>query len=155
MLLQFCCYCPNNTDLTYLLDCSWTLRQQFYHNVRSCSRTSSEPPTSLAQVPSSPYPSLCTYTTFLLHFTAQSLSFTKLLKNSSVIINNSKLFRTVMNDIRYSTLTASFMHMLTTMGLRRDMFANSLEKLQHFAWPDFLQRPGWLLTLQEVYPCIQ
>lgn len=57
-----------------------------------------------------------------------------------------------MNDIKYSTLTASLMHMLATMGPRTDAFANSLEKLQHFARPDFLQNPGWFLTPQEEYP---
>lgn len=57
-----------------------------------------------------------------------------------------------MNDIKYSTLTASLMHMLATMGPRTDTFANSLGKLQHFARADFsLQNPGWLLTLQAEY----
>lgn len=38
---------------------------------------------------------------------------------------------------KVSVLTESFMHMLTTTAPRTDTFANSLEKLQHFAQPDF------------------
>ena len=42
------------------------------------------------------------------------------------------------------------------MGPRSGTFANSLEKLQHFARADFSsQEPSWLLALQEVYSHIQ
>lgn len=58
-----------------------------------------------------------------------------------------------MSDIRYSTLAASFMNVLTTMAPRTETFANSLEKLQHFAPPNILQSQADS-ALQELYPCI-
>ena len=158
MLLQFCSphYCPNNSNIWHTCCTTPEHWDGILIIIQDLAQEPAQsPPSSLSFRFPPPHITLFIYTTFLLYFTAQSISFTRFLQNSSVIINNSKLFRTAMNDIKYPTLTASLMHMLTTKGPRTDTFANLIEKLQHFARPDFsLQKPGWLFTLQEVYPCI-
>lgn len=146
-------YCPNHSNIW---DTCWTIPEHWDGISLTTQVLIQETAQSTVSffpilTPSSPYTKWCItllVCTVILYFTAQSLRFTRFLQNFSVIINNLKLFRTALNNNKYSTLPKPFMHLLTTMGPGTGAFAVSLEKLWHFAQTDYsLQKPGWLLSL--------